>query len=110
MEEYCPNSTLRTGTLSLIRSTFHSTIVMALALLPSLFKAALLLSHALCTYYGMTPPTPPPRRTEEKPNRIVIPDFLNRAPTLQKTLTLCAKVSHLRPILALKSLVITNPL
>ena len=58
-------------------------------------KVLLLLAHAVCSYNGMTPPTPAPRPADEKPNRVIIPDFLNHVPGLHKSLIMSAKVSPL---------------
>ena len=59
-----------------------------------LLKIPLLVSHAVCTYHGMTPPTQPPPQSEQK--RFTKQDFMTRTTNFQLTATAAAKVRLLR--------------
>ncbi|KAI0646672.1 hypothetical protein C8Q79DRAFT_909425 [Trametes meyenii] len=52
-----------------------------------LLKIPLLLSHAICTYQGMTPPRPPPPTEEQK--RFAVPDYMTRTTATQMAWALC---------------------
>ncbi|RDX41662.1 ICMT-domain-containing protein [Lentinus brumalis] len=59
-------------------------------ILTPLLRVALLVAHATCTYYGMTPPCPPPRQDEV--NRAVKRDFYCVIPGVQKVITSSTKL------------------
>ena len=59
-----------------------------------LLKIPLLVSHAVCTYHGMTPPTQPPPQSEQK--RFTKQDFMTRTTAFHLKVTAAAKVGLLR--------------
>ncbi|KAI0674671.1 hypothetical protein C8Q78DRAFT_966488 [Trametes maxima] len=64
-------------------------ILLVSTLATPLLKIPLLLSHALCTYQGMTPPRPPPPTEDQK--RFAVPDYMTRTTATQMAITAAAK-------------------
>ncbi|KAL7278147.1 hypothetical protein ACG7TL_008119 [Trametes sanguinea] len=66
-----------------------SFVGLAPTLAPPLAKVPLLLAHAMCTYYGLTPSTPMPKPEEQK--RFEKPDIVGRTMHLQVALITASK-------------------